>query len=124
MKSTDPEFIYQQTVTDGVPLGFVYKVSAPSQASGFVKFDGYKNGTLIDAKYLHYPDSFIEQSTGKLRFPTKETGTMKKQVEAANGVPVVWYVDNERTAIALRHWAVDNNVKGIEITFRPVPVTG
>lgn len=114
---------YQRAVTDGVPEGFVYKVPA-STPGGFVKFDGYKNGSLIDAKNLHYPDSFINESTGKLKFPTAETSTMKKQVAAANGVPVVWYMNNERTATALRHWAVDNDVKGIEFVFRPVPITG
>ncbi|MFE1288378.1 hypothetical protein [Streptomyces sp. NPDC058751] len=121
MKSADAA--YQRVVTDGVPEGFVYKVPA-STPSGFVKFDGYKNGKLIDAKNLHYPDSFINPSTGKLKFPTAETTTMKKQVAAANGVPVVWYMNNERTATALRLWAIDNDVKGIEFVFRPVPVTG
>ncbi|WP_193504736.1 RICIN domain-containing protein [Streptomyces coeruleorubidus] len=115
---------YQRAVTGGVPEGFVYKVPDPSTPSGYVKFDGYLNGTLIDAKNLHYPDNFINASTGKLRFPTKETGTMKKQVGAANGVPVVWYMNNERTAIALQHWVADNGLKGIKIVFRPVPVTG
>ncbi|MFF3616174.1 RICIN domain-containing protein [Streptomyces sp. NPDC002580] len=121
MKSADAA--YQRVVTDGVPEGFVYKVPA-STPSGFVKFDGYKNGKLIDAKNLHYPDNFINPSTGKLKFPTAETTTMKKQVAAANGVPVVWYMNNERTATALRLWAIDNDVKGIEFVFRPVPVTG
>ncbi|MFH9892397.1 RICIN domain-containing protein [Streptomyces luteogriseus] len=115
---------YQRAVTGGVPEGFVYKVRDPSTASGYVKFDGYLNGTLIDAKNLHYPDNFINAGTGKLRFPTKETGTMKKQVGAANGVPVVWYMNNERTAIALQHWVADNGLKGIKIVFKPVPVTG
>ncbi|MGR4850782.1 hypothetical protein ACIPTS_17615 [Streptomyces sp. LARHCF252] len=122
MKAVDAA--YQRAVTGGVPEGFVYKVPDPSRPSGFVKFDGYLNGTLIDAKNLHYADSFIDASTGKLRFPTKETGTMKKQVEAAKGVPVVWYMNNERTAIALRHWAADNGIEGIKFVFRPVPVTG
>ncbi|MFJ8028571.1 hypothetical protein [Streptomyces sp. NPDC096311] len=49
---------------------------------------------------------------------------MKKQVAAANGVPVVRYMNNERTATALRLWAIDNDVKGIEFVFRPVPITG
>ncbi|MEV5788035.1 Tox-REase-5 domain-containing protein [Streptomyces sp. NPDC052287] len=106
-----------------MPEGFVYKVPA-STPSGFVKFDGYKNGTLLDAKNLHYPDNFINPSTGKLKFPTAETTTMKKQVAAANGVPVVWYMNNERTADALRLWATDNDVQGIEFVFRPVPITG
>lgn len=48
----------------------------------------------------------------------------REQVAAANGVPVVWYMNNERTATALRLWAIDNDVKGIEFVFRPVPVTG
>ncbi|MFC9678375.1 ricin-type beta-trefoil lectin domain protein [Streptomyces sp. NPDC056948] len=122
MKAVDAA--YQRAVTGGVPEGFVYKVPDPSTPSGFVKFDGYLNGTLIDAKNLHYADSFIDASTGKLRFPTKETGTMKKQVAAAKGVPVVWYMNNEKTAIALRHWAADNGIEGIKFVFRPVPVTG
>ena len=115
---------YQRVVTNGVPEGFVYKVPAPAEKSGFVKFDGYQNGTLIDAKFLHYPDNFVDAATGKLRFPASETSTMQKQVKAADGVPVVWYVDNERTATALRHWAVDNKVDGIDIVFKPAPIVG
>nr|WP_059045483.1 RICIN domain-containing protein [Streptomyces acidiscabies] len=120
MKNTDPEFIYQQIVTHGVPGGFVYKVPA-AEPSGFVKFDGYKNGTLIDAKYLHYKESWVDEA-GKLKFPTKETNTMKKQVQAAKGVPVVWYLDDEMTANVLRQWAADNGVTGITFVHLPAPI--
>ncbi|MEV6795790.1 RICIN domain-containing protein [Streptomyces sp. NPDC051320] len=116
---TAADHAYEQLVTNGVPSGISYKVPADTP-SGFVKFDGYHNGALIDAKNLHYSASMIS-ADGKLRFPTKETSTMVKQVKAANGTPVVWYMSDEKTLNALQQWALDNNVKGIEFAFRAGP---
>ncbi|MFF4559458.1 RICIN domain-containing protein [Streptomyces sp. NPDC001435] len=110
---------YEQLVTDGVPSGISYKVPADTP-SGFVKFDGYKDGTLIDAKNQHYSASMLT-ADGKLKFPTKETSTMVKQVKAANGTPVVWYMSDEATRYALEQWALDNNVKGIKFVFKAGP---
>ncbi|MEV5338474.1 RICIN domain-containing protein [Streptomyces sp. NPDC052676] len=107
---------YEQLVTGGVPSGISYKVPADTP-SGFVKFDGYQNGTLIDAKNIHYKDSWITNE-GRLKFPTSETTTMVKQVKAAKGTPVVWYMSDEKTRKALELWALDNNVKGIKFVFR------
>ncbi|WP_254405667.1 RICIN domain-containing protein [Streptomyces sp. AC627_RSS907] len=107
---------YEQLVTNGVPSGISYKVRAETP-SGYVKFDGYQNGTLIDAKNIHYKDSWIN-GEGRLKFPTSETTTMVKQVKAANGTPVVWYMSDEKTRAALELWALDNNVKGIKFVFR------
>lgn len=107
---------YEQLVTNGAPAGISYKVPADTP-SGFVKFDGYQNGALIDAKNQHYSSSMIG-ADGKLKFPTKETSTMVKQVKAANGTPVVWYMSDEKTLHALKQWALDNNVKGIDFIFR------
>jgi hypothetical protein len=55
---------------------------------------------------------------GKLKFPTRETGTMVKQVKAASGTPVVWCMSDERTRRALEQRALDNNVKGIKFVFQ------
>ncbi|MFE0099839.1 RICIN domain-containing protein [Streptomyces sp. NPDC059009] len=107
---------YEQLVTEGVPSGISYKVPADTP-SGFVKFDGYQNGTLIDAKNQHYSASMLT-ADGKLKFPTKETTTMVKQVKAAKGTPVVWYMSDEKTRYALQQWALDNDVKGIKFVFR------
>ncbi|MES4830346.1 Tox-REase-5 domain-containing protein, partial [Streptomyces anthocyanicus] len=107
---------YEQLVTNGVPAGVSYKVPAETK-SGYVKFDGYQNGTLIDAKNIHYKDDWIN-SEGRLKFPTSETRTMVKQVKAAEGTPVVWYMSDEKTRAALELWALDNKVKGIKFVFR------
>ncbi|MEU2154174.1 virulence factor, partial [Streptomyces sp. NPDC019396] len=107
---------YEQLVTGGVPSGISYKVPADTP-SGFVKFDGYMNGTLIDAKNIHYKDSWIN-AEGKLKFPTAETRTIVKQVKAANGTPIVWYMSDEKTRAALELWAADNKVEGIKFVFR------
>ncbi|MEU9651268.1 RICIN domain-containing protein [Streptomyces sp. NPDC048110] len=107
---------YEQLVTNGVPSGVSYKVPAETP-SGFVKFDGYQNGTLIDAKNIHYKDSWIN-AEGRLKFPTSETTSMVKQVKAANGTPVVWYMSDEKTRAALELWALDNKVTGIKFVFR------
>ncbi|MGC9377598.1 hypothetical protein [Streptomyces sp. MH13] len=82
-----------------------------------MKFDGYQNGTLIDAKNIHYKESWIN-GEGRLKFPTSETTAMVKQVKAANGTPVVWYMSDEKTRATLELWALENNVKGIKFVFR------
>ncbi|WP_367575211.1 hypothetical protein [Streptomyces griseoaurantiacus] len=55
---------------------------------------------------------------GKLKFPTKKTGTMEKQVTAANGTPVVWCMSDERTRWPWNRWVLENNVKGIKFVFQ------
>ncbi|WP_432157341.1 RICIN domain-containing protein [Streptomyces sp. bgisy153] len=118
MKSDAPEFLYQYEVTGKVPYGFVYKVPAKTP-SGYVKFDGFQNGTLIDAKYQGF-GKIIDDSTGKFKpFVTKPINEMKKQVEAAGGIPVVWYVATQRGATALQHAVADHGIKGIKIVYRP-----
>ncbi|WP_331760524.1 hypothetical protein OG285_38375 (plasmid) [Streptomyces sp. NBC_01471] len=106
----DADRAYEQLVTNGVPSGISYKVAADTP-SGFVKFDGFQNGTLIDAKNLHYSASMI-RADGKLVFPTKETKAIVKQVAAAKGTPIVWYMSDEETLYALKQWALDIMSRG------------
>nr|WP_280869809.1 RICIN domain-containing protein [Streptomyces sp. MJP52] len=110
---------YEQLVTGGVPAGISYKVPADTK-SGYVKFDGYMNGTLIDAKNIHYPDNFFT-AEGKLVFPTSETTSITKQVKAANGTPIVWYMSDQRSMSALQKWVDEKKIEGIRFEFRAAP---
>ncbi|MFE2518177.1 hypothetical protein ACFXG9_22985 [Streptomyces mirabilis] len=64
---------YEQLVTNGVPSGISYKVPAAWRKFGHVKFDGYQNGTLIDAKNQALTDSMFT-AEGKLGHITTQAG--------------------------------------------------
>ncbi|MFD9793319.1 RICIN domain-containing protein [Streptomyces sp. NPDC059070] len=112
------DLAYQQRMTNGVPSGIAYKVPADFRDSGFVKFDGYQNKTLIDAKNQHLENLIGDD--GKLKpFVTGPIKQAKDQSRAAKGVPIVWYVSDEKTATAFKHMMVDNNITGITVVFKP-----
>lgn len=75
---------YEQLVTNGVPSGISYKVPAAWRKFGYVKFDGYQNGTLIDAKNQALTDSMFT-AEGKLQkwvtSPLKQATDQAEQQE-------------------------------------------
>ncbi|WP_406505364.1 ricin-type beta-trefoil lectin domain protein [Streptomyces sp. NBC_00212] len=116
MSATDRA--YEQRVTNGVPSGISYKVPADFRPSGFVKFDGYQNGKLLDAKNQNLEK--LIGSDGKLKpFVTEPIKQARDQSQAAKGVPIVWYVSDEKTATAFKYMMADNNITGITVIFQP-----
>ncbi|MFJ3303528.1 ricin-type beta-trefoil lectin domain protein [Streptomyces sp. NPDC086549] len=112
---------YEQMVTNGVPSGISYKVPAAWRKSGYVKFDGYQNGTLIDAKNQALNDRMFT-AEGKLqKWVTEPVKQAKDQARAAGDVPIIWYVSDERTATAFKYMMADNEIKGITVIFRRGP---
>ncbi|MEU6816558.1 RICIN domain-containing protein [Streptomyces sp. NPDC046860] len=112
---------YEQMVTNGVPSGISYKVPAEWRKSGYVKFDGYQDGVLIDAKDQALKASFFTDE-GKLRpWVTEPLKQAKDQARAAGDVPIVWYVSDERTATAFKYMMADNDIKTITVVHRPGP---
>lgn len=122
MKVSDPEFQYQYRVTGGVPHGLTYKVPLASRGSGWVKFDGYQHGVLIDAKHWPNIDSITDPATGKLKpFITSPVKQAKDQVAAANGVPIHWYVSTEKEASVMSHMVADTPELAGKINVIHVP---
>lgn len=105
---------YQEQVT-GVQRGTEYAVPADTK-SGKVLFDGYKDGKLIDAKdWKKWPIPGKEFSAQSV------LSDARKQVKAANGVPIEWHVSDKANADLTRSILKDNGIKGIKIIHTSKP---
>lgn len=113
---------YQAQVT-GAPEGRAYRVEKvePYEGKSYVDFDGYKDGVLIEAKGPGYESFFPEGGTPEDWFGGAKDmlEQAKRQRDAANGIPIRWYVAEERVATAIRALFVRNNLKIIEVIFVP-----
>jgi hypothetical protein len=113
---------YQEQIT-GHTADEAYWVGGVGRNSGGVKFDGFKNGVLEDAKGPGYANKFLDNLEPKEWF--RHSGAQglvdqaRRQLSAAKGVPIRWYVAEEKTAKALRKLLANNEVKGIEVIFEP-----
>ena len=105
---------YQKYIT-GAEDGMVYNVNG-------VKFDGFKDGVLIEAKgnYSNFVDKksgeFTEWFTGKKVLIDQA----KRQTKAANGSPVQWYFNDEVSMNAMKG-LLEEKVEGIEFILKPMP---
>jgi hypothetical protein len=107
---------YQEDVT-GLPAGTAYVVNG-------VKFDGYRNGALIEAKGPGY--AWAVNSTGEFRSDFQGAvqllGQAGRQIKAApQGTPIVWYVAEERAQRAIITLLSKNGFEGINVVYRPGP---
>lgn len=93
---------YQSQVT-GTPNGLVYKVDG-------VKFDGYSNGILQEAKGPGYgnfvsKDAIISQG--------------ERQTAAAKGTPIEWHVAEQKAVGPIKDLFTANNIEGINVMHTP-----
>ncbi|HEY6312254.1 MAG TPA: RHS repeat-associated core domain-containing protein [Streptosporangiaceae bacterium] len=97
---------YEEYVT-GRPVGQSYYVNG-------VEFDGYSNGTLLDAKGPGYwkmiQASWSEEPAGLL-------GTAARQIAAAGGTPIEWHFAEEEAANFMRPLVPP----GIRVIYNPMP---
>jgi hypothetical protein len=113
---------YQEQIT-GRSADDAYWVGGVGKKSKGVKFDGYKDGVLLDAKGPNYDNKFLANLDPKAWF--KHSGAQalvdqaKRQTRAANGVPIRWHVAEEKTANAIRKLFELKDVTGIEVVFTP-----
>ncbi|MFC9280570.1 RICIN domain-containing protein [Streptomyces collinus] len=112
---------YEQMVTNGVPSGISYKVPADWRKSGYVKFDGYQDGALIDAKNQALNDRMFTPDGKLQKWVTEPVKQAKDQARAAGDTPIIWYVSDERTATAFKHMMIDNDIKTITVIYRAGP---
>jgi filamentous hemagglutinin len=86
-----------------------------------VKFDGFSNNVLLDAKgpgYANFLDSEGEWQSWA-QTPTKLLNQAGNQISAANGVPVVWHVAEPEATTAIQDLLQSNGVKGITVIHTP-----
>jgi len=102
---------YQSQVT-GSPPGQVYRLNG-------VKFDGYRDGTLLETKGPGYA-TFV-QSTGRFytwfRGQSSLIDQASRQLLAARGTPIVWHVAEESAAVAIRRLLAQNGLGAIKVIF-------
>jgi hypothetical protein len=103
---------YQMRVTGGVPVGIGYRV-------GGVKFDGYQDGVLIDAKAKY--DQFVKNGEFVDWFSGAESmaSQAKAQVRVAGGVPIEWRIMQPEVLAAIRDLFQKNNITGINLVLVP-----
>ena len=105
---------YQRFIT-GAEDGMVYKVNG-------VKFDGYKDGVLIEAKGNY--SNFVNKKTGEFYkwFDGKDSliSQAKRQSDAANGIKIQWYFNDEVSMSAIKELFSDQDVKGIDFILKPM----
>ena len=104
---------YQSQIT-GRPPGSVYRVNG-------VKFDGYQDGTLIDAKGPGYAN-FLKPNGTFQPWWSGSRGLVdqaRSQIAAANGTPIKWYVAEPEAADAINALLRSNRCGSIEVIYMP-----
>lgn len=107
---------YQVQVT-GTPKGYAYRVTADGEE---VNFDGFRNGTLLDAKGPGYAKFFDGKliPRGFFKGSDKLLGQAERQFKVARGIPIRWIVAEEKFAAALRRLFEDEGIP-IRVDFIP-----
>ena len=89
---------------------------------GGVKFDGIKDGTLIETK--SYYSQFVNNTTGEFYgwFSGADgfVDQANRQIQASGGMPIYWYFAEESTMNATQSLFEANNITGIEFRYIPV----
>lgn len=102
---------YQTQIT-GLPITDGYVIRT---ATGPVKFDGFHNGVLIDAK--SYYSNFIKGDDWIWFFDTEKNflRQARSQLAAAGGTPIEWVFAEPKTAALVGQLLKDANLSGIAI---------
>lgn len=113
---------YQRQVT-GHPVEESYWVGGVGRKSGGVKFDGYKDGVLLECKGPGY-DVFFRDDLEPVSW-FMETGARDmlaqadRQLRTANGVPVHWHVAEAKAAKAIRVLLRNGGYGRIKVVHTP-----
>jgi hypothetical protein len=97
---------YQEQVT-GNPRGKGYWLNG-------VTFDNYRDGFLLDAKGPRYAE-LIKVPFIALDKAEEFVDQARKQLRAAEGVPIRWIVAEESVAEGIRNLFKSRRIRGIEV---------
>ncbi|WP_408889037.1 Tox-REase-5 domain-containing protein [Myxococcus faecalis] len=90
---------------------------------GGVKFDGFEQGVLLEAKGPGYANKFLDDLKPKVWFEGSGAKALvdqaNRQRAVARGAPIRWHIAEERTTEAIRKLFDANDVEGIEVIFTP-----
>ena len=113
---------YQEQIC-GQPVSEAYWVGGVGRNSGGVKFDGFKDGVLLEAKGPGYANKFDDKLNPKKWFEHSGAAQLveqaKRQFIAARGVPIRWHVAEKKAAEAIRELLKNESVTGVEVVHTP-----
>jgi hypothetical protein len=113
---------YQQQIS-GRPVEEAYWVGGTNPKAGGVKFDGFQDGVLLEAKGPGYANKFLDNLRPRVWFEKSGAkalvGQAVRQLRAARGTPIRWHVAEQKTAAALRKLMDANDIEGLDIVFTP-----
>jgi hypothetical protein len=113
---------YQEQIS-GQPVSEAYWVGGVGRKSGGVKFDGFEDGVLLEAKGPGYANKFNDDLSPKKWFELSGAEQLieqaKRQFTAAKGASIRWHVAEKKAADALRKLLKGAGVKGIEVVHTP-----
>jgi len=112
-ESMQPRAASYQTKITGQPVENGYVVNN-------VKFDGFKNGRLLDAKGPGY-NNFIKDGKFQSWFRGQDAlvNQAKQQILAANGLQIEWHIAEKETLTAINILFKNNNITAIKLIFTP-----
>jgi Restriction endonuclease fold toxin 5 len=90
-----------------------------------MRFDGFKDGVLLEAKGPGYANKFFDNLEPRPWFKPSGAKALvaqaQRQFEAARrtGTPIRWHVAEEKTADAIRLLLKREKVTGIEVVYTP-----
>ena len=115
---------YQEQI-GGHSTDEAYWVGGVGRKSGGVKFDGFKDGVLLEAKGPGYANKFLESLDPKPWFKPSGAKALvdqaERQLKAARrtGTPIRWHVAEEKVADAIRLLFKRERVLGVEVVHTP-----
>jgi hypothetical protein len=86
------------------------------------RFDGFKDGVLLEAKGPGYANKFTDKLAPKKWFTRGASNMVDqalRQLKVANGTPIRWHVAEAKVAEAIRELFKQNKVRGIEVVHTP-----
>lgn len=105
---------YQKYIT-GADDGMVYKVNG-------VKFDGFKDGVLIEAKGDY--SNFVNKGTGEFQswFAGQDSliSQANRQLNVAGGAKIQWYFNDQVSMNAVKELFLKENIIGIDFILKPM----
>jgi hypothetical protein len=114
---------YQEQIS-GQPASEAYWVGGVGRKSGGIKFDGFKDGVLLEAKGPGYANKFDGDLFPERWFAPSGAKQLleqaRRQFKVAKGVPIRWHVAEKKAADAIRKLLNEENVKGIEVVHTPM----
>ncbi|WP_407735583.1 Tox-REase-5 domain-containing protein [Hyalangium sp.] len=116
---------YQEQIT-GHSTDEAYWVGGMGKQSGGVKFDGFKDGVLLEAKGPGYADKFLDNLEPEYWFKNSGAADLVKQARRQSnkvlgmGIPIEWHVAEQKAADAIQLLFERNNIEGIKVIYTPV----